>query len=90
MSSHWARLASQLLLGAVFAGTLWRAHRRGDWLVAAGWGTFALLVTTAWLLPWYVIWLLPFAAMTGDRKLRIATFALSAFVIGMRLPLWLG
>ena len=58
-------------------------------LVAAGWGTFALLVTTSWLLPWYVVWLLPIASMTGDRKLRLATLAMSAFVIGMRLPLWL-
>ena len=50
----------------------------------------ALLVTTTWLLPWYVIWALPLAAISGDRKLRLATFALTAFVIGMRVPLWLG
>jgi glycosyl transferase family 87 len=90
VSNHWASLTWQLLLAGAVAATLWRAHRGRDWLVAAGWGTFALLVTTAWLLPWYVIWLLPIAAMTGDRKLRIATLALSAFVIGMRIPLWLG
>jgi hypothetical protein len=36
-----------------------------------------------------VVWLLPIAAISGDRKLRIATFALSAFVIGMRVPIWL-
>jgi hypothetical protein len=45
--------------------------------------------TTTWLLRWYVIWLLPIAALTGDRKLRIATIMLCAFVIGMRLPYWL-
>jgi alpha-1,6-mannosyltransferase len=89
VSSHWVRLSCQALLGAAVLLTLWRAYRRGNWLVMAGWGTFALLVTTTWLLPWYVIWLLPIAAMTGDRKLRIATLALSVFVIGMRVPLWL-
>lgn len=84
------RLATQALLAGAIALTLRHAHRTGRWLVAAGWGTFALLVTTAWLLPWYVIWLLPIAAITGDRRLRFATLALSAFVIGMRVPLWLG
>lgn len=88
-TDHWVRLTCEALLGAALVLTLWRAHRGKNWLVAAGWGTFALLVTTAWLLPWYVIWLLPIAAMTGDRKLRIATLGLSAFVIGMRIPVWM-
>jgi alpha-1,6-mannosyltransferase len=90
VGSHWVRLGLNILLVVAVALTLLYAHRRGEWLVAAGWGTFALLVTTAWLLPWYVIWILPIAAMTGDRKLRIATLVLSAFVIGMRIPFWLG
>ena len=36
-----------------------------------------------------LVWLLPIAAISGDRKLAAATFALSAFVIGMRVPIWL-
>jgi alpha-1,6-mannosyltransferase len=84
------RLVTEALLAGALALTLWHAWRTGRWLVAAGWGTFALLVTTAWLLPWYVIWLLPIAAITGDRRLRVATLVLCAFVIGMRVPLWLG
>ena len=83
------RLAGQLLFAGALGFTLWRARRTGDWLTWAGWGTLALLVTTAWLLPWYVIWLLPIAAMTGNRGLRVASLALCAFVIGMRVPLWL-
>jgi hypothetical protein len=84
------RLVTQALLGGALAFTLWRAYRTGEWLVAAGWGTIALLVTTAWLLPWYVVWALPIAAITGDWRLRLATLALTAFVFGMRIPLWLG
>jgi hypothetical protein len=84
------RLVTEALLAGALALTLRHAWRTGRWLVAAGWGTFALLVTTAWLLPWYVIWLLPIAAITGDRRLRVATLVLCAFVIGMRVPLWLG
>ncbi len=49
-----------------------------DWRVAAGWSTIALLVSTAWLLPWYAIWLLPLAAVSGDRRLRAATLVCSA------------
>ena len=84
------RLVTTAIFLVALALTLEWARRGADWIVAAGWATVALLVTTTWLLPWYVIWALPLAAISGDRKLRFATFALSAFVIGMRVPLWLG
>ncbi len=48
----------------------------GGWIAPAGWATLALLVTTAWLLPWYVVWLLPLAALGGDRRLELATLVL--------------
>ncbi len=91
LSTHswWVRLAFQIMMAAAVALTLRYAWRGGNWLIAAGWGTCAVLATTTYLLPWYVIWLLPIAAMTGDRKLRIATLLLTTFVIGMRLPYWL-
>jgi alpha-1,6-mannosyltransferase len=79
---------------AALAGTLVVAIRHtwrgGDWIAAAGWATFALLVTTAWLLPWYVTWLLPLAAVAGDRRLRIAALALTAYVVVTRVSLWTG
>jgi alpha-1,6-mannosyltransferase len=85
----WLRSTCSALLVLALGLTLWRAYRTREWLVPAGWGTFALLVTTVWLLPWYVVWLLPIAAISGDRKLTVAMFALCAFVIGMRVPIWL-
>lgn len=57
-----------------------RKHRI-DWITATGWAVVALLVTSTFLLPWYVVWLLPFAALTDSRALRIAAIALTA--IGM-------
>ena len=69
VGSDAIRIIMQALFAVALALTLWSAHRHGNWLVAAGWGTFALLLTTSWLLPWYVVWLLPIAAMTGDFKL---------------------
>ena len=57
---------------------LWRTARGADWRVAAGWSTLALLLSTAWLLPWYAIWPLPLAAVCGDRRLLRRHAACSA------------
>jgi hypothetical protein len=72
---------------AVLAVALWRTARGSDWRVAAGWTTLALLCSTAWLLPWYVIWVLPLAAVSGDRRLRGATLLFCAYAILIHLPL---
>jgi alpha-1,6-mannosyltransferase len=86
---------------AVLAFALWRtaaprltqpsgpgARRVGaDWRVAAGWSTIALLISTAWLLPWYAIWVLPLAAVSGDRRLCAATLLLCAYAVLIHLPL---
>jgi hypothetical protein len=67
-----------------------RAALRGvDWVAAAGWAMFALLLATAWLLPWYAVWLLPLAAVSADRRLRIAALALTGYLIVTRVTLWL-
>jgi alpha-1,6-mannosyltransferase len=66
---------------------LWKTHRGGDWRVWAGWATVALIVCTAWLLPWYVIWALPFAALVEDRRLRAVILALCFYAVLIRLPL---
>jgi hypothetical protein len=77
------------VLLATLAWTLastWRG--RLDWFEAAGWATTALLVTSAWLLPWYLVWLLPLAALSADRRLRLAALAIGAFVVYTRVDLW--
>jgi alpha-1,6-mannosyltransferase len=71
----------------VLAYSLWRTARGADWRVAAGWSTLALLLSTAWLLPWYAIWALPLAAVGGDRRLRAATLVVCAYAILIHLPL---
>jgi hypothetical protein len=82
-------------LGALFALALvlllreaWR--RRGDiagWLAPAGWATLALLSATAWLVPWYAIWLMPLAALGGDRRLLFASIAFCAYMMVIAMPL---
>ncbi len=40
-----------------------------DWIAGAGWATVALLITAGFLVPWYVGWLVPLAALSADRRL---------------------
>jgi hypothetical protein len=57
------------------------------WLAAAGWATLALLVASAWLVPWYAIWLLPFAALSGSGRLMAGSLALCAYMLVIAVPL---
>lgn len=71
----------------VLIAALLRTAKGTDWRVAAGWSTVALVISTAWLLPWYAIWALPLAAASGDRRLRIAVLVFCLYALAMRLPL---
>ncbi len=46
-----------------------------------GWASVALLVTLSWVLPWYVLWVLPLAALSRSRRLRDAALVLGAYLI---------
>ena len=81
------RLAAAVLFAAAVAYLLAWTWRGGDWVRAAAWTSLALLLATAWLLPWYLIWLLPLAAISRDRPLQLLTLALTAYQLGARIPL---
>jgi Glycosyltransferase family 87 len=61
-------------------------RRRGDWLSRAGWATLALIASLAWLMPWYVIWLLPLAALGTSVRLRRAATVLTLFLLLTFVP----
>jgi hypothetical protein len=67
--------------------TLWRTARGSEWRAMAGWATLALLLSTAWLLPWYAIWALPLAALADSRRLRAVTLLFCLYAILIHLPL---
>jgi hypothetical protein len=71
---------------ALLAWLVWR--RRTDWITASGWLMFALVFFSTWLLGWYVLWPLPFAALSRDRRLRFAVLALGAYFVAMRWPIF--
>lgn len=73
-----------LLKGAlvlVVLHLMWRTWRGYDWVAASGWALLAIAVTSSWLLAWYVLWSLPLAAVTRDRRLLVATLAVQALFI---------
>jgi alpha-1,6-mannosyltransferase len=80
------RAAATIALLATLGWTLYRAWRGHDWIQAAGWATFAVIVCSAWIMPWYVVWLLPLAALARDRRLTIASLALCAYLVVLRTP----
>jgi hypothetical protein len=79
-------LATGLAVLAVL--TLAWAVRRGriEFLVAAGWAVLALVASLSWVVPWYVYWALPFAALAAQRSLKAAALIASVLVTLMYLP----
>jgi len=71
--------------GLVVVALLIRTWRGSGWLESAGWATLAVMVTSAYLLPWYIVWLVPLAALGASRALRLASVAMTLFVILVRL-----
>ncbi len=72
----------------IVAHLLWRTWRGYDWVAASGWALLAISVTSTWLLAWYILWPLPLAVVTRDKRLLWATLAVQLlFVIHQITPL---
>lgn len=68
---------------------LWRTYRGYDWVAASGWALLAISVTSTWLLAWYILWPLPLAVVTRDRRLLLATlFVQGLFIAHQTSPLF--
>jgi hypothetical protein len=50
-------------------------------IAASGWASVALLLTLSWVLPWYVLWVLPLAALSSSRPLRRASVLVGVYLI---------
>ena len=81
------RAVALILFAAFVTYQLVKTWQGADWLRCAAWASLALLLATAWLLPWYLIWTLPLAALSRDRPLQLLTLALTAFQLPARMPL---
>jgi hypothetical protein len=64
--------------GRPAAGSVTAAARS---ITMSGWASVALLVTLSWVLPWYVLWVLPLAALSSSRRLRTAALVIGVYLI---------
>jgi Glycosyltransferase family 87 len=70
----------------VVAVVLFQLQRRREWLAGAGWATLALVASLGWLVPWYVIWVLPLAGLATSVWLRRASIALTVYLVFAFMP----
>ena len=75
------RTGLSVVLVAVVLACAWLAWSRRDAITASGWASVALLVTLSWVLPWYVLWVLPLAALSSSRRLRTTALVLGVYLI---------
>jgi hypothetical protein len=82
-------IAGFVLAGAFALTLCWLLRRvwRGqiDWIAGAGWAMLAMLVASSSLLPWYVAWLLPLAALGRDRRLVTTAIVFTGVIQGITL-----
>jgi hypothetical protein len=76
-TSGLLRVATVLLIVLV----LLLLRRPREWIAGAGWATLALVASVAWLMPWYLVWVLPLAALGQSRALRSVTLAFTVFLV---------
>jgi alpha-1,6-mannosyltransferase len=79
-------LLSGVLALSVLAACIF-AWRKRDSITPAGWASIALLLTLSWVLPWYVLWALPMAALSRSRSLRTVTLVFGVFFVLAWAPL---
>lgn len=75
-----------VMIVIVVAVVLYQVLKRREWLSGAGWATVALLASLGWLMPWYIIWLLPLAAIAADARLRVVALGATLLVTLSFMP----
>jgi hypothetical protein len=75
-----------VLVAAIAAASLAVVRGRMSTVTAAGWCGVAAVLTISWVIPWYVLWVLPFAALSSSRALRVAVVLITAYLTITWLP----
>jgi len=84
-TSQMRAVFTALLVVVIALAVLW-VWRTRRWLTACGVVSLALLMTLGWTLPWYILWLLPFAALSRSRGLRIAAIVFGVYIYLAWMP----
>jgi hypothetical protein len=75
-----------VVLVLVSLGLILWTWRTREWLTACAWAMVLLIVTLGWAMPWYVLWVLPFAAVGRRAGPRAAAIALTVFLLAVWVP----
>jgi hypothetical protein len=78
---HLMMAAAVVAIAALIAA----AWRWGSWLGAAAVAACIVIVTAKWVLPWYVILALPFAALARRPPAAVVAAAVTALLLAMQL-----
>jgi hypothetical protein len=82
-------VTAYVLAGAFVVVCAWLLRRvwlnRLDWIRGAGWATLALVAASSSVMPWYVSWALPLAALGHDRRLVRAAITFTGVVLGLQM-----
>jgi hypothetical protein len=81
-ATHTVLRLCELVVGLVVLVSL----RRRDWIEGAAWAQLAFIVGLSWLMPWYLVWALPLAALAHGRAVRRASILFTLFVLATFLP----
>lgn len=82
---HTARRALAALSAACIVALIIHVRKGRGWIDAGAAATILLLATAAWVLPWYVVWALPFVALVRSRSLALAAAVLTVLLMSMQL-----
>jgi hypothetical protein len=71
-----------VLAGGFVLSAAVRSSRPGkDWIALAGASLFVVWVATSWFAPWYVVWILPFAALAERKRLMLCVLAFGVYIL---------
>ncbi len=79
--SEGVRLVVEAGLVLTVIAACWYAWKHHDAITPAGWANVVLIMTLSWVLPWYVLWVLPLAALSASKRLRVAALILGAYLV---------
>jgi hypothetical protein len=87
-------VAAVALVGVVGGCLVW-AWRTGRWVDGYAWAATGMVAALLWVFPWYVVWLLPAAALARHSAVRVGAVALTlvllwGFTPHATLLAWLG
>jgi membrane-bound metal-dependent hydrolase YbcI (DUF457 family) len=85
--THSGRAVAHVVLALAAVGATAAVAWRPSWLPgAAGFVMLATVLTLGWTMPWYVWWVLPFAALARTRALAGACVVLTAWLALGAIP----